>query len=99
MITTDKPTLQDFHIEGIKHVTPQNAFVSVINGEAIMLDVREENEWKLESIPLDGVYYQPMSLIMERLSFIPKDKAIIVFCPGGGFSTDGVLQRKGKAQI
>lgn len=87
MTTTDKPVLQDFHIEGVKHITPSNAFVAVNNGEAILLDVREENEWKLEFISLDAVYYQPMSVIMERLSFIPKDRAIIVFCPGGVRST------------
>jgi len=83
MTTTDKPTLQDFHIDGVKHITPDNAFAAVKNSEAILLDIREENEWKLESIPLNDVYYQPMSVIMERLSFIPRDKAIIVFCPGG----------------
>jgi hydroxyacylglutathione hydrolase len=87
MTTTDKPTLQDFHIEGVRHITPVNALAAVKKCEALLLDVREENEWKLESIPLDDVYYQPMSLIMDRLSFIPRDKAIITFCPGGVRST------------
>jgi len=87
MKTTEKPTLQDFHIEGVLHVTPQNALDAVKTGEAIMLDVREENEWKIETIALDDVFYQPMSVIVDRLPFIPRDKAIIVFCHVGVRST------------
>ncbi len=87
MKTTEKPTLQDFHIEGVQHITPQNALDAVYAGEAIMLDVREENEWKIEAIALNDVYYQPLSVIMKRLTYIPRDKAIIVFCHVGVRST------------
>lgn len=87
MKTTEKPTLQDFHIEGVRHITPQNALDAVKGGEAILLDVREENEWKIETIALNDVYYHPMSVIMERLTYIPRDKAIIVFCHVGVRST------------
>jgi len=36
MITTEKPTLQEFHIEGVKHITPLNALEAVKNKEAII---------------------------------------------------------------
>ena len=97
MITTEKPTLQDFHIEGVKHITPSNALDAVKNKEAILIDVREEKECLLESIALDDVFYHPMSVIMERLEYIPKDKALIVVCLQGFRSTKvaNLLTRQG----
>jgi rhodanese-related sulfurtransferase len=97
MITTDKPILQEFHIEGVKHIIPSNALEAVKNKEAIMVDVREENECMLESIALDEVFYHPMSEIMERLEYIPKDKALIVVCLQGFRSTKvaNLLTRQG----
>ena len=83
MKTTDKPLLQDFHIEGVKHINPSDALEAITKGEAVMLDVRELNEVKLESVPLDRVLNHPMSVIMDRLPYIAKDQNIIVACPGG----------------
>ena len=87
MNTTDKPTLQDFHIEGVKHISPSNAYDLLIKGEAVFIDVRETSEVELESIPLDRVLSHPMSVIMDRLPYISKDQNIILVCPGGGRST------------
>lgn len=83
MITSDKPIYQVFTIEGVKHITPQNALTELQNGTAIMVDVREEPEFKLESIPLNDVFYYPMSAIVEQLQNIPSDKPIIVVCNAG----------------
>ena len=83
MKTTDKPTLQDFHIDGVKHINPLDALEALQKGDAVMIDVRELNEVQLESIPLDRVLNHPMSVILDRLSYIPKDQNIIVACPGG----------------
>jgi rhodanese-related sulfurtransferase len=83
MKTTDKPSLQDFHIEGVKHINPSDALEAITKGEAVMLDVREINEVKLESVPLDRVLNHPMTVIMDRLPYIAKDQNIIVACPGG----------------
>lgn len=83
MKTTEKPTLQDFHVEGVKHINPSDALEAITKGEAVMLDVRELNEVKLESVPLDRVLNHPMSVIMDRLPYIAKDQNIIVACPGG----------------
>jgi len=41
----------------------------------------------MESIALDNILYQPMSVIMERLTNIPDDKVIIVVCKAGERST------------
>lgn len=83
MMTTDKPTLQDFHIDGVKHINPIDALEALQNGNAVMIDVRELNEVQLESVPLDRVLNHPMSVILDRLSYITKDQNIIVACPGG----------------
>ena len=48
-----------------------------------MIDVRELNEVQLESVPLDRVLNHPMSVILDRLSYITKNQNIIVACPGG----------------
>ena len=83
MKTTEKPILQDFHIEGVKHINPLDALEAIKTGEAVLIDVREMNEVKLESIPLDHVLNHPMSVIMDRLSYIAKDQNIIVMCHSG----------------
>lgn len=76
MKTTEKPTLQDFHIEGVRHINPLDALETIKNGEAVMLDVRELNEVKLESVPLDRALNHPMSVIMDRLPYIAKGQNI-----------------------
>jgi len=83
MKTTDQPTLQDFHIEGVKHIAPSDAFDAITNGEAVLIDVRESKEVKLESIQLDRVLNHPMSVIMDRLPYISKDQNIILMCQSG----------------
>jgi len=83
MKTTDKPTLQDFHIDGVKHISPMDALEALQKGEAVMIDVRELDEVKLDSVPLDRVLNHPMSVILDRLPYITKDQNIIVACPGG----------------
>ena len=101
MKTTEKPILQDFHIEGVRHINPADALEALKNGEAVMLDVREINEVKLESVPLDRVLNHPMSVIMDRLPYIAKDQNIIVACPGGVRSVKvaNLLQRQGYPNI
>lgn len=83
MKTTDKPTLQEFNIEGVKHIKPAEALKLIEKNEAVLIDVREQNEVALESIPLENVLYHPMSVIMDRLPYISKDQNIILGCPGG----------------
>jgi len=83
MKTTDQPIIQNFQIEGVKHISVSDAFEAINSGEAVMLDVRELNEVQLESVPLDRVLNHPTSVIMDRLPYIAKDQNIIVACPGG----------------
>ena len=83
MQTTETPTLQGFHIEGVKHVVPKEAYDAIEKGTAVLLDVRELSEVKLEKIPLDRVINHPMSVIVDRLPYISKDQNIVVICQAG----------------
>ncbi|NOU48305.1 MAG: rhodanese-like domain-containing protein [Bacteroidales bacterium] len=83
MITSLIPGFQEFYLEGVEHVTPHNALMELENGTAVMVDVREEAECKSEFIPLNNVYYFPLSVLTENLGFLPDDKSIIVICNAG----------------
>lgn len=83
----DHPELQDFHIEGVKHIAPLDAFELIKNNEAILIDVREKDEIQYEQISLDNVLYYPMSIIVDKLDYISKEQNIILICPGGLRST------------
>lgn len=87
MKTTDKPTIQSFHIEGVKHITPLDAFEILQNDKAIFIDVREMDEIEQERIDLESVLYYPMTAIADKLKFIAKDQNIILVCPNGIRST------------
>lgn len=83
MKTTDKPTIQGLHIEGVRHITPAEAMFSLLNHDAVLIDVREEDEVLIESVPLDNVLYHPMSVILDRLPNIAKNQNIILGCSVG----------------
>ncbi len=83
MKTTGKPTLQGFHISGVTHISPDNALKELKDNNAVLIDVREENEVSLEWIPLPNVLNHPMSVIMDRLKKIAKDQHLIVICQHG----------------
>ena len=79
----DKPALQVFHIEGVKHITPENAAQALDDHDTILLDVREDGETGVEWIPLERVVYHPLSVILERQPYISKEQNIIVVCRAG----------------
>jgi len=101
MQTTETPTLQDFHIEGVRHVVPKEAYEALEKGRAVLLDVRELNEVKLESIPLDRVINHPMSVIADRLPYLSKDQNIVVICQAGVRSVKvaNLLNRNGYPRV
>lgn len=83
MITTDNPITKTFHIEGIKHISANVAATEIINGKAIIIDVREAAEFTFEYIPLPGVFNFPISEILDHLSEIPAGKPIFVISGHG----------------
>lgn len=83
MRLTEKPQFQEFHIDGVKHISPTDAYENLKSGNAILIDVREENEVMAEYIPLNNVLNHPLSVIVDRLTLISKEQNIILACPGG----------------
>jgi|SRR6056297_1450682 len=99
--TKDYPELQEFHIEGVKHIAPTDAFQLINSQEAILIDVREQDEIEYEQIPLDQILYYPMTVIAEKLEHIPKDQNILLICPGGFRSSKvaNLLNRQGYPNV
>ena len=97
MKTTDKPIFQEFHIEGVKHISPADAMIALSKDEAVLIDVRESDELTLGNVPLDNVLNHPMSVIMDRLPYIARDQNIILACTAGVRSVKvaNLLNREG----
>ncbi len=83
MKSSQIPTLQNYHLEGIQHILPADALEAIQNGSALLLDVREEHECSAESIDHEEVIYIPMSVIANQLNLLPRDKPLVVMCAGG----------------
>lgn len=70
--------------EQIPHVDPQDA-VNLVEGEgAVLLDVREQEEWDAGHAP--AARHVPMSTISGRAADIPTDALIVCVCRSGGRS-------------
>jgi rhodanese-related sulfurtransferase len=83
MKSTYQPLLQDFHIEGVRHISPEDAFKSLDNENTVLIDVRESYETNIDWIDHAHVEYYPMSVILDRLEDIAKQQNIIVVCRAG----------------
>ncbi|NLJ08082.1 MAG: rhodanese-like domain-containing protein [Sphingobacteriales bacterium] len=101
MKTIEKPLFQEFHIDGVKHISPADAYELLIAKQAVLIDVREEFEISFENVPIENVLYHPMSVIMERLPYISKNQNIILACPGGVRSSKvaNLMNREGYPDV
>jgi rhodanese-related sulfurtransferase len=87
MKTSELPKYQNFHLEGVKHIAPSDAIEAITKHQAVLIDVREENELLQESFNIDQALHHPMSSILDRLQYISKDQNIILACEVGERST------------
>ena len=83
MKTTENPLIQEFTLPGVNHISAEDAFELLTNDQAVLIDVRDEDEVEEGNIPLDKVLYHPMPIIIERLPYISKDQHIIIACAEG----------------
>lgn len=87
MILADKPLFQEFHLDGVKYISPEEALKLIEKDEIFFIDVREEEEIIKEYLDFQNVFFHPMSVILDRLSYIPKNIPIVVICSDGIRST------------
>jgi len=83
MKTSETPNYQNFHLDGVKHISPENAMAELQAGSALMIDVRESDELENERFKTENVLNHPMSVILDRFDSIPRDMNIIVSCQVG----------------
>lgn len=87
MNTSTEPTLQDFHINGVKHISPHEAFLRLHDQNVLFIDVREPDEFAHERINDESVILQPMSTLVDNLAKLPDSKILIIICRAGIRST------------
>ena len=77
------PNNQSFHIDGVKHVMPANAYTKNEDPDFLFLDVREEYELILALIDVN--YYEccSLSVILDQIAKLPREKAVIVVSNNG----------------
>lgn len=87
MTYSSTPKMQDFHINGVKHITPEDAFAALSGDDVLFVDVREASEYKLERIDAEHVMLLPMSVIVDQTDKLPDNKTLIIVCRAGMRST------------
>jgi rhodanese-related sulfurtransferase len=65
-------------------MTTPNIRVGDLGGDALLLDVREPDEWAAGHI--DGAVHIPMSGLMARVDEVPQDRDVVVVCKVGARS-------------
>ncbi|PLW94277.1 MAG: hypothetical protein C0592_03465 [Marinilabiliales bacterium] len=78
-----EPQNQDFHIDGIRHVLPVDAYSVNEDPDFLFLDVREEFELVLALIDVQKFECCSLSVILEKLECLSKDQSIIVLSNKG----------------
>lgn len=63
-------------------VTTQQAFDMIQSGEYFLLDVRTQEDWDVQGY-IDGAVLIPLEELESRLSEIPTDRPILVYCHVG----------------
>src|SRR5665213_1105382 len=67
----------------ISEISASEAF-ELLDGDAILLDVREENEWEAGHAPMASLI--PLAELPDHLDELPRDNLIVCTCRSGGRS-------------
>lgn len=82
-MTYQQPKYQDFHLKGILHISPDDAFRLIENDEAVLLDVREPEEIAVAKTDLQQPAIEvPLSRFTRSTKF-SQDRIIVVMCAHG----------------
>ena len=72
------PTTPATPADGVRRITPEQAHDAVAKGEAVIVDVRPESQYKAGHI--QGTLWIPDNEIYDRLNELPRGKLIITYC-------------------
>ena len=78
-----------------REITTEKAMEKV-QGGALFVDVREEDEIRQLAFDVPEIMHIPLSKFVKRFAEIPKDRDVVVVCNGGGRSltaTDFLLSQ------
>lgn len=73
---------------GVEEASPAEVERQLADGQAILLDVRDADEWAEGHVP--GSVWIPLQALPGRLAQLPKDRTIYVICHSGGRSARAV---------
>lgn len=76
--------MDPYSLPPVPEVSPLEANQLIASGEAIMIDVREQDEWDVARIP--KAEFRPMSGLNDWHSELPRDTTVIVLCRSGARS-------------
>ncbi|MBU0928380.1 MAG: FAD-dependent oxidoreductase [Spirochaetes bacterium] len=82
-------------LQGLTRPVPWSAAKDMAAAGAFLLDTRTAEEFALGTIP--GAVNIPVDSVRARLSEIPRDRAVLVFCAAGlrGYLAERVLRQNG----
>jgi len=85
------PSNTEAESAGIQSITPTEASTLFAAKEAVIIDVREQNEWDEKHIP--GVIHIPIAQLNSRLAELEqyKDSPVIMQCRSGRRSAQGAV--------
>ena len=74
-----KNIFSDIGIEsnGILHLSAKEAFTALSNG-AVLVDIREDYHTHMKTFAVEPYIVCPLSTFDENISYLPKDKALII---------------------
>ena len=84
---------------GVPETDPQGA-VGLIAAGALMVDIREADEW--EEVRIPGAEFKPLSEINDWFESLPRDRTVILQCRSGNRSAmaaDALIRQAGMDNV
>jgi rhodanese-related sulfurtransferase len=74
---------------GVPSISPSEAAAEVTSGAALIVDVREDDEFVQERV--EGAALVPLSTFRERYEELPKDRPLLMLCAAGSRSSSATM--------
>ncbi|MEY4440578.1 MAG: hypothetical protein RLY49_204 [Candidatus Parcubacteria bacterium] len=77
--------IESHSMNPIQQIHPREAYEHITKG-ALLVDVRERDEFEYEKCDVESILNIPMSQFQTLAQTLPKDKELITVCQSGGRS-------------